>query len=101
MLTMQNEQQLELFPGALDRAKELINGERQQVYGSADENFAATANMWSAYLSVRHGAHFELTSKDVAFLMVLLKIARLAKSPNHTDSLVDAIGYAVLSERCR
>lgn len=93
--------QLELLPDILQQARELIEGERQKVYGNADENFACTAAMWSAYLSVRSGAHFDLTSKDVAHLMALFKIARLAKSPNHHGSLVDLIGYAALSERCR
>jgi hypothetical protein len=93
--------QLDLFPDVLAQARELIDGDRQAVYGSADENFACTAQMWSAFLSVRHGRHIELTSKDVAYLMTLLKLARLAKSPDHVDSMVDAIGYTALAERCR
>ncbi len=32
--------------------------------------------------------------RDVAMLMILLKIARLAETPNHRDSIVDIIGYA-------
>jgi len=93
--------QLELFPDVLERARELIDGERQQVYGKADTNFAATAQMMSAFLSVRLGFHVELTSKDVAYLMALLKIARLANCPTHEDSVIDAIGYLALAPQCR
>ena len=98
---MAQQEQLELFPSELDRAKELINGDRQRDYGPADENFACIAAFWSTYLSVATGNHVELTGKQVAHLMSLLKIARLAKTPTHDDSVVDAVGYLALAERVK
>lgn len=40
-----------------------------------------------------------ISSEDVAHMMILLKVARLANDPYHRDSLVDVCGYAALSER--
>jgi hypothetical protein len=91
--------QFELFPCVLEEASKLIDGDRQDAYGSAAENFTCTARMWSAYLSVACGLERELTPKDISHLMALLKIARLAKSPGHRDSVVDGIGYLALSDR--
>ena len=36
--------------GVLAEADTLINGDRQKHYGTPQENFAAIAQMWSAYL---------------------------------------------------
>ena len=35
-----------------------------------------------------------ITAEDVALLMMQVKIARLAKSPDHKDSILDVAGYA-------
>jgi hypothetical protein len=94
-------EQLELFPGVLEKAAALIDGSRAADYGPADENFACIAAFWSAYLSVATGSKVELTGKQVAHLMSLFKHARLAKTPTHEDSVVDAVGYLGLSERVR
>ena len=42
----------------------------------------------------------ELNAKDVAALMMLVKVARFANDPTHRDNLVDICGYAALIERC-
>ena len=73
----------------LNEADSLINGERQAHYGTPQENFAAIAKMWSAYLGV------EVSPADVCHLMTLLKVARLRNGPHH-DSSVDACGYTAL-----
>ena len=41
-----------------------------------------------------------VTPKDVAALMMLVKVARFANDPTHRDNLVDICGYAALIERC-
>lgn len=74
---------------ALERAKELIGGERQSQYGPPSENFARIAAMWSAYLSA------PICSADVANMMVLLKVARNAHGASD-DTWVDIAGYAAL-----
>ena len=38
-----------------------------------------------------------ITAKDVANLMMLLKITRLQGNPTHTDSHIDIAGYTIYS----
>lgn len=73
----------------LNEADELINGPRQQHYGSPQENFGVIAGMWSVYLNM------PLSPADVCHMMTLLKIARLRNGQHH-DSSVDACGYMAL-----
>ena len=55
--------------------------------------------MWTAYLNARKDIS-EVNAKDVAALMMLVKVARFANDPEHRDNLVDICGYAALVERC-
>lgn len=73
----------------LVEADSLINGERQNHYGSPHENFAAVAQAWSAYLEA------DVSAPDVCHMMSLLKIMRLRNGP-HRDSSVDGAGYLAL-----
>ena len=74
----------------LKEAHALINGDRQASYGSPAENFARIATMWSAYLG------FNVTCKDVAVCMALLKLAREANR-HKRDNLLDAAAYVALA----
>lgn len=78
----------------LEKAAEIVNGPRPQNYGHPSDNHGCTANLWSAYLERRLGVEIDLTSIDVCYLMILLKISRLANEPTHLDSLIDIAGYA-------
>jgi len=82
----------------LDEAKEIIYGDREKTYGHPSKNLEVIAVMWTAYIQSRNVA--TLTAQDVALMMTLLKVARLANSPDHHDSLVDSVGYLALVERC-
>ena len=73
----------------LDTAKEVINGERQDTYGSPEDSFALIAEYWTAYVKRKSE---KLTAKDVALMMVLFKIARETHQ-GKTDNLVDGAGY--------
>jgi hypothetical protein len=42
----------------------------------------------------------DISPKDVAALMMLVKVARFANDPTHRDNLIDICGYAALVERC-
>ncbi len=76
-------------PDFLDRAKECVCGQREQDYGSPEDNFRTIANLWNAYLGDRI-----VSEVDVSMMMSLLKIARI-RSGNYTaDSFVDLAGYA-------
>lgn len=73
----------------LDNAKRIVTGRRDDEYGGPEDNFSRIAALWSAYLGTDIGA------EDVAIMMVLLKISRLAASCyESTDSWVDIAGYA-------
>lgn len=96
-------EQLELFPeegkSVLAEAEELIFGQREQDYGHPRGNFADIAGLWNIFLERRPPG--PLSPSDVCAMMALLKMARLARTPGHRDSLVDAIGYLALAERCQ
>ena len=77
----------------LDKADELVNGQRALDYGDALENHQKIANFWSNYLSMRHVNHLE--PRDVVVMMMLIKIARLTHNSTE-DSWVDLCGYAAL-----
>ena len=71
----------------LARARECVCGEREQDYGTPEDNFGKISALWSAYTG------YDYTPKDVALMMALLKIARAASS-NSMDNYVDLAGYA-------
>ena len=81
----------------LDEAKKCVCGQRQQDYGTPEDNFTTIGYMWSAYLRAAHPnlniALNEVTPKDVAVMMSLLKVARIATGSS-PDSFVDLAGYA-------
>jgi hypothetical protein len=74
----------------LVEAIKTINGIRQDQYGSPEDSFQVIATYWSNYLGKRLGKN--LSSKDVALMMVLFKIAR-EQNQGKRDNLVDAAGY--------
>ena len=88
-------QQGEQMVTIADKAKQIVLGDRERVYGHPAKNLDRIAKMWSAYLDK------ELTAYDVSNLMVLLKTARLQNTPAHEDTLVDIIGYTLLQERVK
>ena len=75
----------------LEKAAELISGDRQATYGDAKEMHQLIGDLWSAYLGVEVGA------VDVAALMVLMKVARSKGARKHADNWVDICGYAALA----
>jgi hypothetical protein len=86
----------------LQDAHEIIYGDREQTYGDPGKNLRTIASFWENYLDARGLWNRDspgLSPKDVAYMMSLLKIARLANDPEHRDSQVDACGYMGLAER--
>lgn len=80
----------------LKAAAECVCGSREEDYGSPEDNFAVIAALWTAYTGT------DVTPKDVAMMMALLKIAR-AKAGSKPDTYIDLAGYAAcgaeISER--
>lgn len=74
----------------LDKAKACVCGQRENEYGSPEDNFKTIADFWSVYKGV------EFTANDVAMMMALLKIARIRTCTATDDSYVDVdlAGYA-------
>jgi hypothetical protein len=74
----------------LDRAKALITGERAKEHGEASDTFSKIAERWSSRLGCT------VTSKDVALMMIDVKLVRSQQNPNVEDNYVDIAGYAAL-----
>ena len=74
----------------LKRADEIINGERQDRYGNAEDNFDLIGDLWSAYLGK------DIIATDVAHMMTLFKIARAKTGVGDADSYIDAAGYMAI-----
>ena len=82
----------------LEKAMECVLGQREQDYGTPENNFKTIADLWTAYLGL------EIRAVDVAMMMALLKIARVAGGSGTADSFVDLAGYAAcaaeIAESC-
>lgn len=74
--------------------------ERARVYGAPEKNFAAIADFWNGWLSARHGIEVNLDATDVGMMSALIKVARLAQTPGHEDSALDAATYLLLGHGC-
>lgn len=74
----------------LDRAKQIISHDRNGSYGEPEDNLGRIAALWSVYLER------PVTPRDVAWLMVLLKVAREVHG-HDPDNPVDVAGYAALA----
>ena len=87
----------------LTQATAIVDGDRERTYGDPGRNLRTIAAFWTTWLRAR--GHLPpdvgLDTDDVAYMMVGLKLARLANDPTHKDSQVDACGYVRLAERCQ
>lgn len=72
----------------LKAAEVCVCGDREQDYGSPENNFQTIADLWNVYLDV------SMSAKDVAAMLALLKIARIASGHAKEDNWVDLAGYA-------
>lgn len=72
----------------LQKAAQCVTGQREQDYGSPENNFSLIAELWTAYVGK------PISAIDVAMMMSLLKIARIKNGNSHEDSYVDLAGYA-------
>lgn len=85
--------------GILDAAKQCVCTDRDQQYGSPEDNFALIAKLWSEYLRATGLGDGDdswglVSAEDVAVMMCLLKIARIATGAPKADSWIDLAGYA-------
>ena len=76
---------------ALLKAHDIINGEREKQYGKPEDSFAAIATKWTFYLKKN------ITRYDVAYMMALMKMARIEQGQYKEDSFVDCMGYLAIA----
>ena len=74
----------------LSEAERCVCGNREHEYGVPEDSFEMIGKFWTVYLDYAT----KIDAHDVAAMMALLKIARIAKSPDHMDSWCDLAGYA-------
>lgn len=77
----------------LDTAKQCVCTDRQSQYGTPEDSFNTIGRLWEDYLSAK-GQRVDLKPHDVAAMMALLKIARIATGHGKADNWVDLAGYA-------
>lgn len=71
--------------------------DREDAYGRQEAQFSVIADMWTTYLQwacASPGADICLEAKDVAAMMALLEIARIAAGSGKVDHWVDLAWYA-------
>lgn len=73
----------------LNKASEIVTGQREQDYGSPENNFKTIANLWNDYIGIDI-----FSPKDVAVCMILLKVARAKGVKPTDDTFIDIAGYA-------
>ena len=79
----------------LESAKNCVCGNREHDYGSPESNFSTIATLWTEYIQRRYRTTgIGLSPTDVAAMMILLKIARVASGNSKPDNWVDIAGYA-------
>lgn len=71
----------------LDAALRCVCGDRES-YGTPEDNFGRIARLWEDYLQ------HPILPHDVAAMMALLKIARIATGLPKADNWIDLAGYA-------
>ncbi len=78
----------------LKQADICVNGDRDESYGSPEDSFRAIAALWGDYLFAKGMLTKVLEAKDVAAMMALFKVARVATGNYKSDNWVDLAGYA-------
>jgi hypothetical protein len=81
----------------LSAAEECVCTSRQEEYGPIENNFALIGRLWTEYAKTRCvsiGADVCIEPEDVAIMMALLKIGRIASGQVKADNYVDLAGYA-------
>jgi len=76
----------------LNRAADLITGDRQATHGPYTDEAARIGRLWGAILRRE-----DIPPRTVAAMMIALKIARATAGNPHFDDWCDIAGYAALA----
>lgn len=94
----------------LETAINLTGGDRNRSYGPPYDNLSDCANLLNAYMNSKMGClvptgdgiyKANLTAEDVAWFMVLVKMARSFNHGYHPDNYTDAAAYSAIAGECR
>jgi hypothetical protein len=66
-------------------------GDRGRKYGEPEQSFEKIAVLWNGWLKIRKAG--ELDGVDVAVMLALMKVGRIAGDPSYLDGWVDLCGY--------
>lgn len=87
----------------LHAAEKCVCGQRETDYGTPEDNFKTIAELWKTYLRracVDEAGGVYIDANDIAMMMTLLKIARIAAGGGKADSWIDLAGYAACGAEC-
>ena len=88
----------------LKTASDIVNGHREQDYGTPENNFQCIAELWETYMKrkcLSADADVCFVAEDVAAMMILFKIGRMATGEGTTDTWIDIAGYAACGGEMR
>lgn len=85
----------------LAAAQKCVCGDREQDYGSPERSFGVIGQFWGTYLQEKclepmcgGPPEVQVLPEDVAAMMCLFKIARIATGHGKADNWIDLAGYA-------
>ena len=81
----------------LEAARKCVCGDREEDYGAPEDNSVRIPELCAAYTRgrcVALDASLTIRPNDVAAMMALLKIARIAGGDAKMDNWIDLAGYA-------
>lgn len=81
----------------LAAAERCVCGQREQDYGTPENSFKVIGELWEVYIKekcVGTDTIVTIVPEDVAALLGLLKIARIATGYGKDDNWIDLAGYA-------
>ena len=78
----------------LKKAIQTVTKDREDIYGKPEDNFGTIAALWETYLVVSGDNVVTITQKDVAIMMILMKVARIATGKPKADNWIDIAGYS-------
>lgn len=81
----------------LKEAINITSGARAVTYGDKRTNHENIAALWNGWLRARLKPGCELSGRDVAVLMGLMKAARMMLGSGTSDSYVDAAAYFAIA----
>ena len=73
----------------LAEASCLIHGDRQDTYGDIGESWERIGKLWAGLLNLDE----PIEPHMVGIMLASMKLSRIASSPKHADSYIDALAY--------